>query len=162
MQALRKFGKHFVRQPRGIRNEAAKTPEDRINLANNSIRLKFTQPRQRHLNVRILLHEDGIVAPGRETQISEIDVAGNLAKGEVAVGRVGVERIGAVDVRTSRRNERQVHHRQGPAQGREGRARVSYKVIFRILECFSGSYPLSISLLPEIDVLDDFHWLDLF
>src|SRR5258707_845034 len=73
-----------LNKARGVRDESAETPEGGIKLADNSVRLKLDQTRERNLRVYVLADESLVIATTSKLQITRINLGWDFAKGDVA------------------------------------------------------------------------------
>src|SRR2546430_17427363 len=65
-----------------VGNESAKTPKDRVKLADDAIRFHLAETVQRKLHIHVLLHCGRIVTTRGGLQIARLNVGGNFANAE--------------------------------------------------------------------------------
>src|SRR2546421_9551364 len=68
----------------GVRNESAEAPEGRIELADDSVRLKLEQTGERNLRVSVFANECFVIATTGNLQITRINFSGDFAKRQIA------------------------------------------------------------------------------
>ena len=83
MNALDQLGHEFVRHRCCVANEAAKTPEDRIQLTDNSVLLKFEQSRDGHLRVHVLSNGSRVITTRSKLQIGFFNFDWDLSETEI-------------------------------------------------------------------------------
>src|SRR5919106_6494881 len=98
MNALDQVRHEFVRHHRCITNKAAKTPEHRVQLTDDSVLLKFEEPRNRNLRVHIFSHSGRVITACGESQIRFFNFDWDLSETEITGRRTGIEGRRAVDV----------------------------------------------------------------
>src|SRR5947208_11688081 len=81
-----------------VGNESAKTPKDRVKLADNAIRFHLAETVQRKLHIHVLLNCRRIVTTRGELQIARLNVGRNFANAEIATGQRRVEGFCSVEV----------------------------------------------------------------
>ena len=69
-----------LNQTCGVGNESAEAPEGGIKLADDSVRLKLEQTRERNLRVYIFADECLVIAATGKMQITRINFGGDFAK----------------------------------------------------------------------------------
>src|SRR5438132_8807702 len=99
LHPIDQLGHGCLNKARGVRNESAETPEGGIKLADDSVRLKLDQTRERNLRVYVLADERLVIATTGELQIMRINLGWDFAKRNVAVGLASIKWLSAVCVR---------------------------------------------------------------
>src|ERR1700682_1359830 len=147
--SFQQFRQHLVRKSRRAGDETTETPKDGIELADDSVLLKFEESRQRHLRVDVLVNVLAVIAARHEAQIFSIDLGRYFAKSEIASDCVFVKRISTVEVCPRRRDQREVQHRQRAPRRRERRMRILYKRISLIYIRVVGGSRVGLLPVPE-------------
>src|SRR5882672_11725481 len=83
LHAFNQARNHFFSQRGRIGNEAAKTPKDLVELADDAITLKLKQTSEWQLRIAVAADSSGIVTARREAQVFRFYLRGNLAKAEI-------------------------------------------------------------------------------
>src|SRR5256885_14558266 len=95
-----------------VGNESAKTPKDRVKLADDAIRFHLAETVQWKLHIHVLLDRRRIVTTRGELQITRLNVAGNFANVQIATGQRCIEGFGSVEVSAGGTDYPEVQHRQ--------------------------------------------------
>src|SRR5688500_18927716 len=82
------YARHkFLDNSRRIWNVTAKTPEDRIQLSDDSVLLKLEQPVDWYLGIQILVYCGAVVPTHREAKVDWFDLDRDLLEVRISIRR---------------------------------------------------------------------------